>query len=142
MGLPGDALLYHHGMATVGIFIVLLVAFIALHRWYIRPRKKARRLEIANRLHAQARQQQPMSPQAGLNGDGSVAQNSAAVGAHAGGVPEGAGGSSGGAGGSGHVDGAGTGGSGGSGSGGNGSEGSGTGSGSGSGGNGGSGDGD
>lgn len=57
-------------MSTVGVFIVLLVAFIGLHRWYIRPRKKARRLELAKRLHPQAQQQRASSPQAGLHGDG------------------------------------------------------------------------
>src|SRR5690606_27872613 len=76
-------------------------------RWYLRPRKKARRLARAGRPDLQARQDRASSPQSGLHGDGTVGQASAsaAVGAQAGGTPEGAGGSSGGAGGSGGIDG-------------------------------------
>lgn len=34
-------------MSTVGIFILLLVAFVVLHRWYARPSARARRLQAA-----------------------------------------------------------------------------------------------
>ncbi len=87
-------------MSTVGVFIVLLVAFIGLHRWYIRPRKKARRLELANRLRSQAQQQRASSPQSGLHGDGRDEDSTGA----GNGDSSGSGGSGGGNGGSGDGD--------------------------------------
>ena len=54
------ALLYHSGMSTAGVFVFLLIAFLALHRWYIRPqRDTGRRSRAADQG---ARREHPGDP--------------------------------------------------------------------------------
>ena len=92
-------LLYHSGMSTVGVFIFLLIAFFALHRWYIRPQDDAGRRSrtagpAAAREHPGDPDREPDSP-ADSQGDG----------AHGGGAGSGGNGGDGSSGGGGSGDG-------------------------------------
>ena len=102
-------LLYHSGMSTVGVFIFLLIAFFALHRWYIRPQDDAGRRSrtagpAAAREHPGDADREPGPPSDGHgHGDGAPGAGTGS-GPGSGGDSGGGDGSGGGGGGSGDGD--------------------------------------
>lgn len=57
-------------MSTAGILILLLIAFLVLHRWYIRPHDKARRMQAAQRAGARPAPADDPSRQPALRSQG------------------------------------------------------------------------